>query len=75
MPCGKGGAVPCEKGGALPEMTGIEELGSIITELEDGVSGLAGELSDAEAEDEVLGAGVELPVLPRQNDWTHPKYA
>lgn len=35
------------------------------------------ELKDvgSEEEDEVLGAADALPVLPRQNDCTHPKYA
>lgn len=65
MPCGNGGAVPgmCGmpvpwgSGGAVPGMCGAEELAEMATELEDVVSAI---------DEEVLGAGATLPVLPRQ---------
>lgn len=65
MPGWLGTPVGCGNEGAVPDMVGKDELVSKAIELDD-VDSAAG------YEDEVLGAGAALPVLPRQNDCTHP---
>lgn len=47
-------------------VAGIEELDSLEDEERD---------VDSDEDDDVLGAGAALPVLPKQKDCTHPKYA
>lgn len=62
--------VGCGNGGAVPGRCGRDELSEIEIELEDVTSGVEDVLGTSE---DVLEAGAALPVLPRQNDCTHPK--
>lgn len=55
--------VGCGNGGAVPGRCEREELSEIDIELEDVEAGV----------EDVLGTGAAVPVLPKQNDWTHSK--